>query len=451
MELTADSTGAVDSAQPTHAAASPPPVFEPARRSGTVEIPHSLRGTPANHDVFDWVILGAGCAGLTSCLLLLEQGVTTPILLIDRRTTFRDDRTWCFWDIEPTPFTHLAVARWSDWAVRTGTGTDLLTVTTSNERFPYLCLTAADFYSYALERIAGYPNVTLLLGHDVFETQDYPETTTITTSAGNYRARTVLDGRGLPPGDETFEMARTTANWVPQQFVGLRVRTSRPVFDPTRCMLMDFSVSQDSGIRFMYVLPFSETEALIENVYLAEPHLSQTIYRDQTLEYLAGEFGLAPHEYVIDGEERGYIPMTDFTFPMTHGSRTHRIGMLGGGTRASTGYTFLRIQRSCRELITALVSGEPAPTRIDRLRFTLLDRVFLRFMIDSPHRAPDVFSRMFRGTPSNSLVRFLSEKSSALDELRIILALPKRLFLGAAARAFLQFARSSSRRPTSLG
>lgn len=415
------------------------PTFSPTGRAGVSAVPAALLESAGRLEqnrapaaAFDYLILGAGCSGLTSCLLLLEQGITGPILLIDRRTEYRDDRTWCFWDVEPTPFSHLATTRWTSWTVRT----DSASSTTSNTRYPYLCLTAADFYNFALERISQYPNVTLLLGASIADIAESADQVSVSTTAGSYCARTVLDARGLPFGSAVFEEARTTSAWVPQQFIGLRVRTARPVFDPDTCMLMDFTVSQARGIHFLYVLPISSTEALIENVYFCEPQLTVADYRAEALEYLFGEFDLTAADCLIDGEEGGYIPMTDFDFPLRSGSRTHRIGMLGGGTRASTGYTFLRIQRSCRLIVSALVQQTAAPTRIDGKRFALLDSVFLRLMIDRPDRAPGVFLRMFAGTPAESLVRFLSEKSTPLDELRIIAALPKRLFLAAAARAF---------------
>lgn len=50
----------------------------------------------------------------------------------------------------------------------------------------------------------------------------------------------------------------------------------------------------------------------------------------------------------MDGEECGDIPMTTHRFPRKIGSRTQVIGTLGGETRPSTGYTFLRFKRYCR-------------------------------------------------------------------------------------------------------
>src|SRR5206468_3469454 len=73
----------------------------------------------------------------------------------------------------------------------------------------------------------------------------------------------------------------------------------------------------------------------------------------------------------------------------------------------------------------ALVAGLPVPSTVDPLRTRMLDAIFLRFLRDQPQRAPGVFLRMFGSLPGPLTVRFLTERSSPLDDLRLILALPK--------------------------
>jgi lycopene beta-cyclase len=75
-----------------------------------VSVPGKL--ARSTRDRYEFVILGAGCSGLSLCYHLLERGVDAPILILDRKRTFEDDRTWCFWDVEPTPFTQLALKEW---------------------------------------------------------------------------------------------------------------------------------------------------------------------------------------------------------------------------------------------------------------------------------------------------------------------------------------------------
>lgn len=402
----------------------------PKRTCGPIEIPAvSLLERPVR-DHYEYVILGAGCAGLSLCYYLLEQGVTEPILLLDQKSEFTDDRTWCFWDVEPTPFSHLAKKRWNSWSVRS----DGRTVSQVGERHPYLCLTAADFYEHALEWISSRGNVTLRLDENIEGYKEHAGEVSVRTSQNVYSAQHVFDGRGLPPGSPVFEEARRQAVWVPQKFLGLRLRSREPVFDPGRCTLMDFFVSQERGLRFVYVLPFTEHEALVENVYLSDAEVSMEEHRDELEGYLADVYGLSSEDYVVDGEERGYIPMTDYSFTRKLGERTYSIGMLGGESRPSTGYTFLRIQRYCRALAENVTAGREAPEKVDSARYALLDKVFLRFMKEHPDKCPEVYLRMFVGLPPDTLVRFLTEKSTPFDELRLILAMPKMPFMKIALR-----------------
>jgi len=408
--------------------------YEPSsRHAGPVPIPKSLVSGSAPLHRYEHVILGAGCAGLSLCYYLLEQGVEEPILILDRRSGFEDDRTWCFWDVEETPFSGLAVRSWSSWRFRTGKREIMQT----SAEHPYLCLTGADFYRNVLACIAARDNVTLRLGQEILGYEESSDETRVETTGETYSARHVFDARGLPPDSEAAAEARRRSAWVPQKFLGLRVRTREPVFDPVSCTLMDFSVSQARGLRFAYVLPFGEKEALVENVYLSEAEVSAEEHRAEVSGYLRDRYGLSTGDYVVDGEERGYVPMTDHRFPRRMGERTYAVGMLGGETRPSTGYTFLRIQRYCRSLARSIAVGSTVPEHSEPRRLGLLDGIFLRFMREHPERCPEVYHRMFAGVAPGPLVRFLTEKSTPADELRLVMALPKTPFLRVAARMLL--------------
>ena len=386
---------------------------------------------------YGYAILGAGCAGLSLCHYLLERGVEEPILILDRKGAFADDRTWCFWDVEQTPFSGRAVRRWSSWAVR-AEGREI--VHTSG-RYPYLCLTGADFYEDALEKISAHDNVTVRLGEDVRSAKELDDGVLVVTSAGSYLAENVFDARGLPPDSTVFQEARRGGTWISQQFLGLRLRANRPVFDPDTCTLMDFSVDQGRGLRFAYVLPFDGREALVENVYLTETGAPPEAHRHELADYLRGRYGLLEGDYEVHGEEWGEIPMTAHRFPRRIGARTHVIGTLGGETRPSTGYTFLRVQRYCRALAAGLTGAGGAPETVHPWRYGPLDRVFLRLLRERPESCPGIYARMFAGTPPDPLVRFLTERSTLPDDARLIGALPKLPFLRMAAGEAIDYAR----------
>lgn len=409
------------------------------RRGRYVPLPERLEPGGPEPEEYGYVILGAGCAGLSLCHYLLERGVDAPILILDRKEAFADDRTWCFWEVEETPFSDRAVRRWSSWSVR-AEGRE---VVHTSRRYPYLCLTGADFYEDALGRISTHGNVTVRLGEDVRSCKELEDGVLVVTSSGSYLARNVFDGRGLPPDSAALEQARRGGTWISQQFLGLRLRARRPVFDPGTCTLMDFSVDQGRGLRFAYVLPFDEHEALVENVYLTESGAPPETHRAELSGYLHDRYGLSGEDYEVHGEEWGDIPMTAHRFPRRIGTRIHVIGTLGGETRPSTGYTFLRVQRYSRALAASLTGADTDPGKVHPWRYGPLDRVFLRLLRERPEGCPGIYARMFAGTPPDPLVRFLTESSSYLDDARLIGALPKLPFLRLAAGEAIDRVRES--------
>ncbi|WP_165068146.1 lycopene cyclase family protein [Marisediminicola senii] len=405
-----------------------------------VEIPSALLALDTTPDVVDVVILGAGCAGLSTAVALVDEGFAGSMWLIDGRTDFTDDRTWCFWNVDRNPFTDTAIGAMDAWSVRSSGDT----VDSAQPSTPYLVLPATTFYQSALDRLGEAsadtdtnPAVHLRLGERVLEQVEEGGVTRLVTDRGTVRARTVIDARG-PRGPQRPAASTTLL----QRFVGVRIRTGAPVFDPEKCMLMDFDVDQARGMHFMYVVPLSPREALVENVYFADTGPTEAGYRAEIDAYVADRFGLAPGEFVVDGVERGVIPMTDAPQHPATGPRRFDVGSGAGATRPSTGYAFLRIQRSARAIARAVVRDEPYELQLSPKRIRALDAVFLRFLRDHPERGPLVFTRMFTRTPPAPLVRFLCDTSRPRDELRLILALPIHWFLAAAVRTIWSRARA---------
>lgn len=398
---------------------------------------------------YKYIILGAGCSGLSLAYYLLSHGANEPILILDSKTKFTNDRTWCFWDIEPNPFSHLAVHRWHKWQVET----KLDRTSQTSTKYPYLCLPGSTFYDYILDYFKEYQNVDLQLGETVTNYSEATQTVIVETTAGTYQADYVFDARSVSPQTRLPQEIPQTDNWLSQTFVGFFIESQQPVFDPTELTLMDFRVDQTRGIHFEYVLPFSLHQALVENVYIAEKPTTFQQHRVELQAYILDRYNLTPDQYTVTHTERGYIPMTDYTFPQRMGQRIFLIGTLGGQTRPSSGYTFVRIQRYCRQLAQAMLGNTPLPDREAPRRFAWFDRVFLNFLRRFPKKCPTVFYQMFARVPSDSLIRFLSDRSSISDELRLILALPKSPFVWVVIHMLTDYASSyftpKNRKPTS--
>jgi lycopene beta-cyclase len=372
-----------------------------------------------------YVIIGAGAAGLSLCHALLERGITDKIVVVDQKTAFSDDRTWCFWDTAPNPFSRLIAHCWHRWDVIQSDGQN------ASQTSPrgYACLRGADFYTSVCEIIRRAPNVTLELGSPIESVRADANHVAVIAGGAAWDADYVFDSRPhpVPSGGLSFS----------QRFFGQFIRTSAPVFDPSRCTLMDFRVSQQHGLHFVYVLPFSQTEALVENTYI-QPVAAEKITADQHRQemsaYLAEVYSL--HSFEVQREEAGAIPMTPQPFPKRDG-RVFLIGTAGGCSKPSSGYTFTRIQEQCRQLADAVQSGtlDAFREKPSSWRYRFFDTVFLQALQDRPEAFPGYFHRLFSRVPPDGLTAFLSETSTWASDFQVLRSLPLRPFLAAALRA----------------
>src|SRR5439155_22288081 len=65
-------------------------------------------------EYYDYIIVGCDCAGLSMAVQLIESRKFTDkrILIIDRDKKSKNDRTWCFWEIEDGIFQEIVYRTW---------------------------------------------------------------------------------------------------------------------------------------------------------------------------------------------------------------------------------------------------------------------------------------------------------------------------------------------------
>jgi len=106
------------------------------------------------------------------------------------------------------------------------------------------------------------------------------------------------------------------------------------------------------------------------------------------------------------------------------------IGTAGGMTRLSTGYTFLNIQEHSRYIRKNIENINKMRIFEINKKYQFLDRIFLRVIEKHPEKMPKIFYNMF-GASTNAVIKFLSNKSNFLEDLSIILKMPKWIFIKA--------------------
>ena len=190
---------------------------------------------------------------------------------------------------------------------------------------------------------------------------------------------------------------------------------------------MDFDCEQRNSVHFFYTLPYSKNKALVETTWLSKMNdNSQKNYDQQIKDYI--EKHLKIQDYEITYKEEGAIPL--FYPSYEKENNKINIGTAGGMTRLSTGYTFLNIQEHSK-FIRENIENISTATRFEiNKKYQFLDDIFLRVLNKHPEKMPDIFFNMFKTSPK-TVIKFLSNKSNYLEDLSIILRMPKMTFIKA--------------------
>ena len=99
-------------------------------------------------------------------------------------------------------------------------------------------------------------------------------------------------------------------------------------------------------------------------------------------------------------------------------------------TRLSTGYTFLNIQEHSKFISENIENILKIKKFEISKKYQFLDNIFLRVLHKNPEMMPDIFFKMFKSSPK-TVIKFLSNKSNFLEDLSIILKMPKWTFIKA--------------------
>ncbi len=375
----------------------------------------------------DLVILGGGCAGLSLAMRLAERGEQCPqTTIIEPRESYDHDRTWCFWGTPSAQLSALVRHRWNRVQVMAD-GHRLEVDCTAT---PYEMIPASVFYATALKAISQNHRLRFC-GGTSFDGEPVRrgDRWEISTTQGMLRPRWIVDTRPLRPPQRDDALL-----W--QSFCGLEIHCETECFNPECATLMDFLPTTDQRIMFLYVLPTSTRQALVELTVFAPDPLGPDMLQPILMQVLAERLKIAPPQVIR--AESGSLPMGLSSIRNRPHPDWIRAGLPGGGARPASGFAFQRIQRWADQCAGLLTQGlRPCAPRTDPWRLRAMDDLFLRVLRRHPEAAPDLFLRLFALRDFAAMVRFLSDCPSWTDCRRIICALPPGLFLGELGKTLL--------------
>ena len=378
---------------------------------------------------FDVIIAGSGAAGLSLAWYLSQSEVCKnwSVLLLDKNPKNQNDRTWGFWSKAPTPFDYIVSWRFSKAEFISRYYQNVLELAP----YRYQVLEGIRFYEYVRKTLAELPNFCFRQ-EEVKHINSGEELASVQTEQATYVAPWVFSSI-FSPEKVKQRVRQEKGLYLMQHFKGWLIQTPEPAFNSRQVRLFDFRTPQYGQMRFMYVIPQAPDKALVEFTLFSKSLLAPAEYEEALEVYIRQVLKL--EEYRVLDKEWGIIPMTTHQFPAREEGRIIYIGTAGGASKASTGYTFLRIQAHCEALVSQLEQGVPPFARVtSSRRFRLYDAMLLNIMDRQGEKSEAVFSELFRNNPPQRILRFLDEGTHFGDELKIMNSVPRTLFL----RSFLQ-------------
>ncbi|WP_374298124.1 lycopene beta-cyclase CrtY [Sphingomonas sp.] len=364
----------------------------------------------------DVAIVGAGLAGSLIALALKGRHPDLDVRLVDAGDSIGGNHLWSFFGSD--------VARGDRWIVERAVAHAWGRYDVA---FPAHGRTIAQPYysieSSRLDRVvrAALPEQALLLGRKALGVS---ATAVVLADGDRIEAKGVIDTRG------TGDLSTLDCGW--QKFVGRELALAAP-HGRERPVVMDATVKQVDGYRFVYVLPFGVDRIFVEDTYYstsADLNRGAIVPR---LERYAASMDWDVTEIVR--EEAGVLPVAmggNFeAYWRSGGAKTPKAGMRAGLFHPTTGYSLPDTIRTASAIAARrdfagadlhdLTHGLARAAWDARKFYRMLDTMLFRAA--EPEERYRVLERFYRLAPG-LIGRFYAGQSTMADKARILTGRP---------------------------
>lgn len=370
---------------------------------------------------YDYIFTGAGLSALMTVHKMVQSGKfkDKSILLLDENTKKTNDRTWCFWKTNDSVWEQSISKKWdSALFANEDFRRDL-----DLQPYDYNMVKGLDFYTQVFDLISKQENITFV-NQKVLEIEESETIILVKTESESFSCSKLFNSiynKQKAEGQTKYPVLQ-------QHFIGWFIKSEQPVFNSEQATFMDFSVEQKGNTRFMYVLPTSKTEALLEYTLFSHKHLKKEEYENEIQQYIK-KLGITNYEIVE--KEQGSIPMTCYPFWKANTKNVLNIGTSGGWTKASTGYTFKNSDKKSSELVAFLQRETDFTKFHKRTKFWFYDLLLLDILDRKNELGSHIFSSMFKKGNPSLIFKFLDEETTLYEDIQVILKCPKMLFIKA--------------------
>ena len=367
----------------------------------------------------DFIILGGGASGLQLAYRLSNHTAfaNASILILESNNHKGNDRTWCYWETGDGEWDDLLQNQWNKVQFKSKNVDKTIDLGSAS----YKMLRSKPYYERLLQSLAKNKSIQIEYARCTGFVDEGTHVI-VNTDKQTFQCSTLFNS----VFDWSVLRKQNRYPVLQQHFLGWYIKTPRPLFDTETAVFMDFTVPQLQETRFMYVLPYTQTEALIEYTLFSKELLDKSEYEDAIRDYLQDK---NITDYQLIEVEQGSIPMCSYPFWENNSKNVHFIGSAGGWTKASTGFTFKNISRKTTDLVNHIAAKKPLSHFAKKNRFWWYDLLFLDILAKYNHRGASLFSGRFRNNSPKQIFQFLDEQSHFLQELMIMRSFPTLLFV----------------------
>jgi lycopene beta-cyclase len=362
----------------------------------------------------DLILVGGGLANGLIAWRLLSQRPALRLLLLEQDARIGGNHTWSFHDgdldaAQRQWIAPLVSKRWPRYDV-------IFPQHARTLDSGYASVSSEDFARVIAPALGAAlrPNARI----------DALSPTSVRLADGQtLRARAVIDGRGMRPS------SRLALGY--QTFLGQEVLLARP-HGLSAPIIMDASVAQQGGYRFVYVLPFGPRQVLIEDTH----YVDTQAWEPERLRANIAAYAQARGWDIVEliREEQGSLPIVlagDFEDYWRDLQGQPCAGLRAGLFHSTTGYSLPHAVRLAERIAALPALDAPrlfeaihleARTEWRRQRFfRMLNRML--FLAGSPDHRWRVMQRFYR-LPASLIGHFYAGRLSLGDKARILTGKP---------------------------
>jgi len=374
-----------------------------------------------NENVYDYIFSGLGASNSLIILSLLEDNLllNKKIAIIEPSLKTINDKTYCFWAYPEDPIViklrSIIRHEYKNITINGGAKQDISTQ-------PYYLIRSIDLYSLVSKKLenAKIPIFNCFV-NEIVSSEDYH---TLKTSNGSFKTQhvfnSVISKHEIPNIEEVS---------LHQSFYGLRVKCNTAQFQDSTFEMMNFNIDQNNYTQFLYTLPYSDKEALIELTRFGDKKVEIDYAKKLLVEQLNIKLGC----YEILDEEIGCIPMTTYLHKPSVYNGVLNTGIHANLIKPSTGYGFKNMfhfaEMVKKEIMQNNAKNLNSISLTKKKRYQFYDTLLLIILLYWPKEGKKIFTKLFSSQHVNTIFSFLDEQTSIAQEINIFKSLPITPFL----------------------